>query len=170
MLANHGREGSSTGEDGDKDEFFPVAPVEGATESDDDSVNQVDHGDPTNGAALHSIQNESNDSSAAEDGGREDMFVDCPDEMETSESLQSFEDHDEVQDTQFEESDNGIKVGNLMAEIQQLRDMLAEKDRFAQEYEEERAAFTRELAHLCHQVKALNKQRSLLGENGVRVG
>lgn len=91
---------------------------------------QVDRGDPTNGTALYSP----NDSSAAEDGGREDMFVDCPDEMETSEILQSFEDEDDIQNTQFEESDNGINVQNLMAEIEQLRGMLAEKDRFAQEY------------------------------------
>ncbi|CAI9779378.1 unnamed protein product [Fraxinus pennsylvanica] len=167
MLYNHGRKGSSPSEDGDKDEFFPVEPAEVVAESDDDTVNQVDHGDPTNGTALYSIQNYPNDSSAAEDGGREDMFVDCPDEMETSETLQSFEDNDDIQDSQFEESDIGINVRNLMAEIEHLRDMLAEKDRFAQEYKEERAEFTRELAHLCHQIKALNKQRSLLGENGV---
>ncbi|CAA3026320.1 Hypothetical predicted protein [Olea europaea subsp. europaea] len=163
MLNNHGREGSSPRDDGDKDEFFPVGPAEVVAESDDDSV---DRGDPTNGTALYSP----NDSSAAEDGGREDMFVDCPDEMETSEILQSFEDEDDIQNTQFEESDNGINVRNLMDEIEQLRGMLAEKDRFAQEYKEERAAFTRELAHLCHQVKALNVQQSLLGENGVGLG
>lgn len=41
MLNNHGREGSSPRDDGDKDEFFPVGPAEVVAESDDDSVNQV---------------------------------------------------------------------------------------------------------------------------------
>lgn len=74
-----------------------------------------------------------------EDGLREDTFVDCPDEIENSESLQNSEEKDNLQDDQADESDSGIKVPEMIAEIELLRDKLErtvfEKEHLAQEYE-----------------------------------
>lgn len=99
---------------------------------------QVDHADQTNGITLDSVQQDSNGTRVAEDGGREDMFVDCPDDIEISETQQTSEEKDDAQDTQFKDSD-GIKIQNLTTEMEQLRDMheksVAEKDRIVHGYE-----------------------------------
>lgn len=85
--------------------------------------------------------NEPKETRAAEDGVREDMFVDCPDEIETSESQQSSEEKDNLQNDQSNESDSGIKVQEVVAEIELLRDKLdknvSEKEHLTQEYEVE---------------------------------
>ncbi|KAL2547157.1 hypothetical protein Fot_16390 [Forsythia ovata] len=170
MSDNHVGEGFLAGEDGDSRGVSPAGSANGTAESADNSVNQVDHADRTNGITLDSVQQDPNDTRVAEDGGREDMFVDCPDDIETSETQQTSDEKDDTQDTQFKESDNGIKIQNLMTEMEQLRDMheksVTEKDRIVQGYEEERAAVLRELAHLCHQIKGLNDQQSLPSEHG----
>lgn len=74
-----------------------------------------------------------------EDGVKEDTFVDCPDEIENSESLQNSEEKDNLQDDQADESDSGIKVPEMIAEIELLRDKLErtvfEKEHLAQDYE-----------------------------------
>ncbi|KAL8535228.1 hypothetical protein ACS0TY_011015 [Phlomoides rotata] len=130
---------------------------------------QMDPAVPSNGPELDSSHNEPKETRAAEDGVREDMFVDCPDEIETSESQQSSEEKDNLQNDQTNESDSGIKVQEVVAEIELLRDKLdksvSEKDHLAQEYEEERAMFMRELSHLCNQLKVSSEQLISADEN-----
>ncbi|KAG8365977.1 hypothetical protein BUALT_Bualt17G0028200 [Buddleja alternifolia] len=96
---------------------------------------------------------------AVEDVGKDDMFVDCPDEIETSESQQTPDDKDNLKDDECNESESAIKVQHLMAEIELLRDMhernVAEKERFAREYEEERTEFMRERSENEAEVKEL---------------
>lgn len=89
---------------------------------------------------------------AVEDVGKDDMFVDCPDEIETSESQQNPDDNDNLKDDECNESESGIKVQHLMAEIELLRDMhernVAEKERFSREYEVQSWMFFRSLIYL----------------------
>ncbi|KAI3467641.1 hypothetical protein Pfo_024304 [Paulownia fortunei] len=167
MADNHVREDASAGEDGG---FSPVEPAYvAAAEGAGDSVDQMDPAGPSNGNSLDSFHTEPNDTRAAEDGGRDDMFVDCPDEIENSESQQNSEEKYNLQDNQCNESDSGIKAQQLMAEMELLRDMLeksvSEKERLARENEEERAVLMRELAQLCYQLKVSNEQQTTPGEN-----
>ncbi|KAL8535229.1 hypothetical protein ACS0TY_011015 [Phlomoides rotata] len=163
MADNHVREDASAGEDGG------IFSVDAVTEGAADSVYQMDPAVPSNGPELDSSHNEPKETRAAEDGVREDMFVDCPDEIETSESQQSSEEKDNLQNDQTNESDSGIKVQEVVAEIELLRDKLdksvSEKDHLAQEYEEERAMFMRELSHLCNQLKVSSEQLISADEN-----
>lgn len=81
-----------------------------------------------------SFGDEPSDTRTAEEGVRDDMFVDCPDEIENSESQQSSEEKDIAQDDHYNESDSGIKVQHLMAEMENLRDSydksVAEKENY----------------------------------------
>lgn len=90
---------------------------------------------------LQSMQHKSNDAKVAEDGGKEDTFVDCPDEIETSESQTTSEERDEIQNTQLEEiqSSPSTQDEDLTAEMAVLRmkldETVAEKQSFVQKYE-----------------------------------
>lgn len=94
---------------------------------------------PSNRSGLESFSSFPKDTRAAEDGVREDTFVDCPDEIETSESQQNSEEKDNLQDDQADESDSGVKVPAMIAEIELLRDKLEksvfEKQQLVQDYE-----------------------------------
>ncbi|KAL6969338.1 hypothetical protein U1Q18_029054 [Sarracenia purpurea var. burkii] len=125
---------------------------------------QVDHVDHSNGVVLTRDDTEEIDLTherTMEDGGKEEMFVDCPDElivsenreaMATPETQQSSEEMVDMRDTRIHESDNGTHT-------------IGDKEGSVQEYKEERDAFMKELANLHHQLKALNGQQSLLHEN-----
>ncbi|KAK4381955.1 hypothetical protein Sango_2917500 [Sesamum angolense] len=166
MADNEVREEASAGEDGG---FSPLEPAHvAAAEGAGDSVDQMDPAVANNKNALGSFHNEANDTRTVEEGVREDMFVDCPDEIETSESQQNSEGKDNPQDDQADESDSGIKVEQLLAEIERLRDMheqsVSEKERFAREYEEERMLM-KELAQVCYRLKVPNEQQITPVEN-----
>ncbi|KAK6160340.1 hypothetical protein DH2020_003721 [Rehmannia glutinosa] len=137
MADNHVKDDASAGEDGG---FYPVEPAyAAAAESTGDSVDQVDPADPSNGNPIDSFHTEPNGTRAAEDGGREDMFVDCPDEIENSESNQNSGEKYNQQDDQYNESDSGVNFQELMAEIELLRDKLeksvSENEKLARENE-----------------------------------
>lgn len=94
---------------------------------------------PSNRSGLDSFRSLPKDTRAADDGVREDTFVDCPDEIETSESQQNSEEKDNPRDDQADELDSGVKVPDMIAEIELLRDKLEksvfEKQQLAQDYE-----------------------------------
>ncbi|KAL0421494.1 UNVERIFIED_CONTAM: hypothetical protein Slati_3172300 [Sesamum latifolium] len=166
MADNDVREEASAGEDG---RFSPLEPAHAAAaEGAGDSADQMDPAVPNNKNALGSFHNEANETRTVEEGAREDMFVDCPDEIENSESQQNSEGKDNSQDDQADESDSGIKVEQLLAEIERLRDMheqsVSEKESFAREYEEERMLM-KELAQVCYQLKVPNEQQTTPVEN-----
>lgn len=112
--------------------------------------------------ALNYLENGTNEMRTAEDEGREDMFVDCPDEIENSESEQKSEEMENLLDNVFRESDSGINVQHLMAEMELLRNMfekcIAEKDELARNCEKERKAFMRELNHALDE-RAWNEEK-----------
>ncbi|KAL7261253.1 hypothetical protein ACSBR1_006819 [Camellia fascicularis] len=183
--------GSGAVENGDSNDF-QSAPVRdddgtGTGYSGEVSVNQepsslqVDHVDHSNGVLLtrgDSVENGPSDVKLAEDGGKEEMFVDCPDELIVSDNREAMaipeteersDEKDDLQDTHVHESDNRTQVHDLTDELVHLRAMLektiGEKEGSAKDYKEERDAFMKELAKLCQQLKALNGQRSVLNEN-----
>ncbi|KAK4716003.1 hypothetical protein R3W88_014341 [Solanum pinnatisectum] len=126
------------------------------------AINQVDAADLKGGisvAAAEYVENDTKDTRMAEDGGREDMFVDCPDDIEGPETPQYVDESNDAHDSQLEGLSNGAHDLDLKAEVEQLRKMLndsiAEKDRIAREAEEERAASTYELTRLTNQFKGL---------------
>ncbi|GER25368.1 TGN-localized SYP41-interacting protein [Striga asiatica] len=111
---------------------------------------QMDPAMSSDGNPSDSLQTDLNDPRATEDGGREDTFVDCPDEIENSESNQTSEEKngDDVQNDQYvvvddddDEADSGIKLPESIAENEVLVDQLDrsafENERLARENEEE---------------------------------
>lgn len=86
--------------------------------------------------ASHSVQ-DSNDVKVVEDGGREDMFVDCSEEIE--EGNQNEEGKNIVQEEQSQHLNNEMEAQDLVAEVQNLRDELkktvAERLNVEQDYE-----------------------------------
>ncbi|KAL3501070.1 hypothetical protein ACH5RR_035519 [Cinchona calisaya] len=150
------REGSTAAaaEYPDSNDSVPVEPT-----FDSAGNHQVD--------GSRSTEDESSDVKVTEDGGRDEMFVDCSDEIETSETQMNSEEKDDVQDTHVEELNDRTQVEDLLAEITRLQNKLeetvAEKQSFTQKYEEESATLKGELSHLQYQLKALNDQHSLLG-------
>ncbi|CAH9117352.1 unnamed protein product [Cuscuta europaea] len=108
-------------------------------------------------------ERETSDVKMAEDGGREDMFVDCPDEIETSETSPSIEDKDNIQDTQVEEGKaSEMKKRDFKAEVEDLQTPPATQENLSHEYEVEKALLMKELTHLCNQLKALNEHQPSL--------
>lgn len=86
--------------------------------------------------ASHSVE-DSNNVKVAEDWGREDMFVDCSDEIE--EGHQNEEGNNIVQEEKSKQLNNKTDTWDLVAEVQNLRDELektvAEKLHVEQDYE-----------------------------------
>ena len=84
------------------------------------------------------MQDELNDGKVTEDGGREDMFVDCSEEIEISETQTNSEEKDNVRDDRTEELHGTTQVEDLLAEIADLRHKLektvSEKQSFAPKY------------------------------------
>ncbi|XP_057949438.1 trans-Golgi network-localized SYP41-interacting protein 1 [Malania oleifera] len=156
----------------------------------DDGVNQVpssltlkiDHVGHDDGVG------DSNDAKVTEDAGKEDMFVDAPEELtvydgkynDTRKTLvvsESDERLDEknkfVQETAFRNFDSEMQVRELMDEVEHFRVMLeqavGEKESIAQECEKEREVFMKEVAKLHLQLKALTDHHSLLVESDGRL-
>ncbi|KAF7124218.1 hypothetical protein RHSIM_Rhsim12G0037200 [Rhododendron simsii] len=144
-----------TGSPGGAGGFVTVEPVEvigmvNGTVDQEPSSLQVDHVYLSNGVLLtgdDSAENVPSDVGVIEDGGKEEMFVDCPDELILSdnreamaipEMQESSEEKDDMQDTGVHESANG-----------------------RQEYKEDRDALLKELANLQHQLKALTVEKKI---------
>lgn len=118
-------------------------------------VDRVDQDDGVLVMGVDTVQDDQNDVKVIEDGGKEDMFVDCPDELisfdgrisaadnseaiEISEPQQGFKGNDDMGWTHHNESDNGRQVDDVIGELEHLRSMLGktvgEKESFAREYE-----------------------------------
>lgn len=114
-------------------------------------VERIDQDDGVLVMGVDTIQDEQNEGKVVEDGGKDDMFVDCPDELvsfdgrigvvdniegtESSESQQGFEGYS----ASFDISDKGRVGDDLTGELEHLRAMLektvGEKESFAREYE-----------------------------------
>ncbi|CAN4116204.1 unnamed protein product [Withania somnifera] len=136
------------------------------------SLNQMDATDLNGGvpvAAAEYVENDTKDTRMAEDGGREDMFVDCPDVIEGPETPWYVEESNDAQDSQQKGLSNGAHDLDLKAEVEHLRKMLyesvAEKDRITREAEEERAVSIYELTRLNNQSKNLVDSWSLPTNN-----
>nr|GMD95532.1 COP1-interactive protein 1 isoform X1 [Ipomoea batatas] len=110
-------------------------------------------------------ESETSDVRMAEDVGREDMFVDCPDEITPDTPPQKMSEKDYVHNTEFKEPSNEMETQSLKAETEDLQTSIAAEDNFTQEYEEERAVLVRELAHLRNQLKSLNEDQSSVNTN-----
>ncbi|XP_027099947.1 trans-Golgi network-localized SYP41-interacting protein 1-like [Coffea arabica] len=157
MAENHDseeyREGSAAAEVGDSNHSIPVEYT-----SDSAGNDQMDGSQP--------MQDALNDGKVTEDGGREDMFVDCSEEIEISETQTNSEEKDNVRDDRTEELHGTTQVEDLLAEIADLRHKLektvSEKQSFAQKYEEERENLKGELGYLHYQLKSLNDQNPFL--------
>ncbi|KAJ8569670.1 hypothetical protein K7X08_006247 [Anisodus acutangulus] len=120
--------------------------------------------DQNGGVSVAAAENDTKDTKMAEDGGREDMFVDCPDVIESPETPRYVEESNDAQDIQLEGLSNGVHDLDLKAEVEHLRKMLndsvAEKDRISREAEEERTA-SNDMIHMKNQeIDALNSKVS----------
>ncbi|KAJ8548324.1 hypothetical protein K7X08_030793 [Anisodus acutangulus] len=131
------------------------------------ALNKVDATDLNGGvslAAAGNVESDTKDTKMAEDGGREDMFVDCPDVIESPETLRYVEESNDAQDIQLEGLSNGAHDPDLKAEVEHLRKMLndivAEKDRIAREAEEERTASNDKMHMKNQEIDALNSKVS----------
>ncbi|EXB82445.1 hypothetical protein L484_027619 [Morus notabilis] len=113
----------------------------------------------------------------AEDAGKEDLFVDCPDELvgnaDGKEAVVSTEMEENSEEKLSLEETYGGQDGFAATgdEVERLRakldKALREKERVSHDHEEEREGFARELAKLRHQLKALaNGESLLLGGSG----
>ncbi|XP_004502344.1 trans-Golgi network-localized SYP41-interacting protein 1 isoform X2 [Cicer arietinum] len=127
---------------------------------------------------------EPEDGKSTDDTARDDMFVDCPDELITfdgkpkeEEAVASSESEDyekeeesgvlHQQHTHFVELDNG-SVGQLERLRFKLEKAVAEKDSVVKEYQEEREIVAKEVFDLHCQLKILNSQHSSANEAEVR--
>ncbi|XP_061369987.1 trans-Golgi network-localized SYP41-interacting protein 1 isoform X2 [Gastrolobium bilobum] len=158
----------------------------GITESTTDTYqDQVERVDLTDGVLV-----DAEDGKSTEDTARDDMFVDCPDELTTFDGRQKEEEatvagnedekleENEVlhqQQSQFVELGNGVgddyPTGQL--EVEQLRHTLekavAEKESVLHEYQEERETVVQGVIDLHRRLKALTCQQSLPNEAEVGV-
>ncbi|KAJ7945492.1 myosin-10 isoform X1 [Quillaja saponaria] len=149
-----------------------------------ESINQMDRGDTDNGVLRGEEQGDPDDEKVRENNGKDDMFVDCPDELitvdgrnaaskeavaaaETEENLE--ENHVPQQHNHFNETENGLAEGYLINELEHLRAMLektaGQKESIIREYQEERETLANGVLTLHSQLKALNRQQPLLGGN-----
>ncbi|KAI4343352.1 hypothetical protein L6164_010713 [Bauhinia variegata] len=153
--------------------------IEQLNEASQFSSNQIERSDPDNGV-LGTEQGDPEDAKSIEDSAKDDMFVDCPDELstldvrqtdskeeaeagETEEKLE--EDQALQQQSHFIEQANGVGGGSPTHQPEQLRHMLAntvsEKESIAREYQEERETLAQALLNLHYQLKALTGQQSV---------
>lgn len=107
----------------------------------------IDQDDGVLVMGVDTLQDDQNEGKVVEDGGKDDMFVDCPDELvsydgrigvaditeatESSEPQQGFEGYR----ASFSISDKETYGNDLTGELENLRAMLGEKESFAREYE-----------------------------------
>ncbi|KAJ1392882.1 hypothetical protein SESBI_35467 [Sesbania bispinosa] len=158
-----------------------------ATESNTDTYqDQVEHVDLKGG-----VLGEAADGKSAEDTAKDDMFVDCPDELTTFDGRQKEEegaaienegDIDKSEENQvmhqqqshFVELSNGEGDGYPTGELEQLRLSLekavAEKESIVKEYQEEKETVSQGVFDLHYRLKTLTcQQQSLPNEDEVGV-
>lgn len=140
-----------------------------------DSSTDAIHGDvgrPDNQEFVEGSPRVDNDdeSKVVEDAGKEDMFVDCPDELvgnadgkETVVLAEMGEDSEEKINL---DKENGDQDGFSAAAGNEVERLRATLDKVLREYKEEKEGLARELASLRHQLKALASGEPLLGESG----
>ncbi|KAJ0095780.1 hypothetical protein Patl1_16827 [Pistacia atlantica] len=117
--------------------------------------------------------------------GKDDLFVDAPDDLDDSRSADnrelvasneaetsvSEEDLDDIkrENHHLAGIENGARDDHLVAELERLRDLLDktvdEKDSIEKEYKEERKTLVKELANLRHQLKVLTGKELLPGDS-----
>lgn len=120
-------------------------------------IERIDQDDGVLVMGVDTIQDEQNEGKVVEDGGKDDMFVDCPDELvsydgrigvvdnieatESSESQLGFEGYS----ASFDISDKARAGDDLTGELEHLRAMLektvGEKESFARESEVDELTF-----------------------------
>ncbi|XP_043723243.1 putative leucine-rich repeat-containing protein DDB_G0290503 isoform X2 [Telopea speciosissima] len=116
-----------------------------------------------------------------EDAGKEDMFVDAPDELTVysgrntdepvtvADTLESPLKKLDIHETPFQAVEDVGEDNRLMDELARLRALLdkvvGEKEIMEQQYKEEQELFTRELANIHHQLEGLTCQHPLLDDN-----
>ncbi|KAF8408364.1 hypothetical protein HHK36_007513 [Tetracentron sinense] len=147
------------------------------------AVNYADH---DNGILVNTddlVRHEPSDGILTEDAGKEDMFVDAPDQLtvydgrnaDIGESMEIIETREypekklDIQEPQLQVFNNGTQVHHMMDELAHLQAILGktvnEKEIMEHEYKEEREMFTRELANLHNQLEVLTNQQSLPYDN-----
>ncbi|PON91427.1 TGN-related, localized SYP41 interacting protein [Trema orientale] len=125
---------------------------------------------------LEVVEVDEDDPKAIEDSGKEDMFVDCPDELVTSgdgkEAVAVAELEDNLEQKLHLSEANGAKDEFAADDLERLRaahdKIVREKESVSLEFKEEREAFARELASLRNQLKGITNGEplSLFGEKG----
>ncbi|PON42343.1 TGN-related, localized SYP41 interacting protein [Parasponia andersonii] len=125
---------------------------------------------------LEVAEGDEDDPKVIEDSGKEDMFVDCPDELVTGgdgkEAVAVFELEDNLEPKLHLSEANGTKDEFAADELERLRavhdKIVREKESVSLEFKEEREAFARELASLRNQLKGITNGEplSLIGEGG----
>ncbi|XP_047181077.1 trans-Golgi network-localized SYP41-interacting protein 1 isoform X2 [Vigna umbellata] len=134
---------------------------ESNTGTNQDQGERVDHGEP-------------DDEKSAEDTARDDMFVDCPDELtgqkdEEVSTEKNEDDGTEENEVMHHQQRHSVEMGNGVGDSHspdQLEKTDAEKERIVQEYQEERQTVTQGVLDLHCQLKTLNNGK----ENGTEVG
>ncbi|KAG7032332.1 hypothetical protein SDJN02_06377, partial [Cucurbita argyrosperma subsp. argyrosperma] len=149
--------------------FSPSVPNQGSTLS---PVAPLTEG------AENSGQDDPDGTVVVEDAGKDDMFVDCPDELagnadgkevvaatETQGSLMEETPSDMQQEIQYE-----IEKVSLMDEVENTRATLNgtifEKENVIHDFEKEREAFVQELLIICGQLKTATNRQSLVKVTG----
>ncbi|KAH1160678.1 hypothetical protein GLYMA_11G246000v4 [Glycine max] len=135
------------------------------TESNIDTYNQDQQGER---ADLRGPE----DGKSTEDAARDDMFVDCPDELSTFDGRQREEDAAAVENEDDRSEENEVmqqqqshfdKLGNGVGDAYssgQLEKVVAEKECILKEYQEERQTVTQGVLDLRCQLKTLTGQHN----------
>ncbi|QCE13130.1 hypothetical protein DEO72_LG11g123 [Vigna unguiculata] len=116
---------------------------------------------------------EPDDEKSAEDTARDDMFVDCPDELighkdDEVSTEKNEDDGTEENEVMHHQQRHSVEMGNGVGEPHspdQPEKADAEKERTLQEYQEERQTVTQGVLDLHYQLKTLTGK-----ENGTEVG
>ncbi|XP_047318944.1 trans-Golgi network-localized SYP41-interacting protein 1 [Impatiens glandulifera] len=133
---------------------------------------QVEISDDNNGV-VSSVEDSDKDvpnDAKLDEGGKEDMFVDCPDELvipDHKEPFSAFENQDESEENDYdkevhpEESNSGGPVTDDLVTLRiKLEKAIKEKEISEREYKEERDNLANERAHFEGTVRELQEQLS----------
>lgn len=149
--------------------FSPSEPNQGSTLSPVGSLTEV---------AENSGQDGPDGTVVVEDAGKEDMFVDCPDELAGNVDGREVVAAAEIQGSLIEETPSDmqqelqyeVEKVSLMHEVENTRATLNktifEKENVIHDFEEEREAFVQELLIICRQLKTATNQPSMLNITG----
>ncbi|XP_022966704.1 centrosomal protein of 135 kDa [Cucurbita maxima] len=132
---------------------------------------------PRTEGAENLPQDDSDDIVIVEDVGKEDMFVDCPDELVGNADIREAVAAAETQGSSTEEvpSDTQelqyeVEKVSLIHEVENTRatlnETIFEKENVIQDFEEEREAFVQELLSIRRQLKTATNQQSLFDITG----